>query len=140
MGQHRDAAAHVVQLIEQHVVSCRCCAEPGKRRPLGRLEQNIELSGPLEVRLEIRRDQGAGGIRLAIDRPVEAQMHQEPLAMKGGPGIVGLLDLDQLAVASQEVFRGPEGRRADDDIALEAGREVSEGGDAHVGRLALRRP
>ena len=57
--------------------------------------------------------------------------------MQGGPGIVGLLDLDQLAVASQEVLGGPEGRRADDEIALEAGREVSDGEDAHVGRLAL---
>ncbi len=95
--------------------------EPGKRRPLGRLEQNIKLSDPLEVRLEIRRDQGAGWIRLAIDRPVGAQMHQEPLAMQGGPGIVGLLDLDQLAVASQEVFGGPEGRRADDESRSKPG-------------------
>ena len=32
---------------------------------------------------------------------------------------------------------GPEGRRADDDVALEAGREVAVGADAHVVGLAL---
>ena len=107
-------------------------AESGERLPLGRLEQHVEAACSLQERLEIGRDQGAGRIGLAADRPVGAQLQQQPLAMQRRPGIVGLLDLDELAVAAQEELGGPEGRRADDEIALEAGREVAEGGDAHV--------
>ena len=61
-------------------------AVPAERLPLGRLEEDVERAVSLQERLEIGREQRAGRIRLAADRPVGAELEQQPLAVEAEAG------------------------------------------------------
>ena len=134
-GQDVDAVAHVVELVEQHVVEGR--AEAGERLPLGRLEEHVEAPLALQEALEVRGEEGTRGVGLPADRPVVAQLEEQQVAVDGGVRAVRLVDLEELAVAAQEHLVRVEGDRPVDEVALEALRVVAKGGDRDVLGLAL---
>ena len=133
--EHIDPAADVVERGQHEVVSGS--SPGGERRAIGRLEEHVQGPLPLQEVLEGGDEQGPGRKRRAVHRPRGAELDQEPFAMHRGAGVVGLVDLDQLAVSPEEHFVGPERDLPDEKIPLEAGREVGKSADRHVVRPAL---
>ena len=134
VGQDVKPVADVVEFVEQEVILRR--AQAAERLAVGGLEEDVECAAAFEEAFEVGRDQGAGGVGLAAGGPVGPEGDEEPLALEVDLGVVGHLDLDQLAVASEEGLARVERFATGDDVALEAGREVAKGADAHV----VRRP
>ena len=91
-----------------------------------------------QVVVEPGGEQRAGGVGGVADRPFGTGADQEPLAVRGGLGVLGHVDPDQLAAGSAQVLlRAVEVQAAVDEVALEAlGRVVVRAG-RHVLRLAL---
>ena len=83
--------------------------EAGQRLPLAWLEEQVELPLPLQKPLQISHQQCPGGPGFAPHRPRRAQCDIQQIAVGDRSGVVGLLDFDELALAAQKQFVGPEG-------------------------------
>ena len=104
----------------------------GQRRAVGRLEEGVQRAVAGEEGLEVGGQQGSGGMRGSADGPWRPQLDQQPLAVDGGVGVVGLVDFDELPVATQEELVRPERDLPGNEIPLAAGGEVAEGSHGHV--------
>ena len=129
--EHLEPVHHVVHHVEDQVM-----ARPRiriQRRGIGRREQHGDLALACHVVVELRCQQRARLIGLAAHVPVAAGFDQQPFAMCIGVGIVGHVDLGELAVLAAHIgFAVVEGELAKDEIALEAWRVVAYRGDRHV--------
>ena len=134
--QHAQAVLHVLQYVE-HQMALRP-GEAGQRGLGGRREQHIEVALAGHEVVEPGRQQAAGRIGLAADRPRLAQLQGQPFLVHALVGRVGCIDLGQRAVGAAQVqLVVVEGQRAADEIALETRRVVVERRDVHVVRLAF---
>ena len=134
--QHFEPALDVVEHVEDEFV-----LRPGRAFERGRVagrEQHAEIALAGHEVVELRRDQRAGRIVVAADRPRFAQLQRQPFAMEVLARGVGSVDLGERAVrAAQEQFVVPERDGAVDEIALEARRAVAERADGEVVGLAF---
>ena len=113
-------------------------AGPGhERRAVRGLEQHVQFAAAREETVEVGGQEAAGPVRPSIDFPVAPQFDEQPLAVHGGVGVVGLLDLHEFPVAAQQQLVRPKRDLSGHEVALEPGGEVAIRPHAHVVGLSL---
>ena len=102
-----------------------------------RLEQHVEVPGAGEVVVEPGREERAGRVGRAADRPLRARADQQPLPVRGRLGVVRHVDAHQSVGRPQVLLGAVEVGAAVGEVALEALRGVVVRPRRHVVRLAL---
>ncbi len=134
-GEHLEPALHVRQGGDDQVVAGPRVV--GQRGVLVGLEQHLEVPRAGEELVEPRGQQRARRVGRAADRPLGPRADQQPLAVRGGLGVLGHLDAHQARRRAQVLLGAVEVGAAVDEVALEALGRVVVGARGHVVRLAL---
>ena len=134
-SEHGDPALDVVEHGQEEVVPRT--AEPGERGAVGRLEQNLETSLAAEEGHEVDRQERSRRVAPIGHTILAPEPEEQPLAVQGDRGIVGFVELDELASAEEVDLVRVGGERAVHQIAFEPLGVVAPGDHRNVVRTRL---